>query len=211
MIDAEAGMTMGNERIIKSIKSLTLMVLLLITMSLMVHNQVHPQDIKWERIFDTGYNDYASAVCADSLNNIIVTGTVGGTWVTIKYTSVGDTLFQKWFRLNSWGGIAHSIATDPSGNIIVTGKAHTDSTGDDYCTVKYSPDGDIIWVRTLSTDSLNIGEAHGVAVDSEENIIVTGASSSASSINSSPDYLTIKYDTAGNIIGPGYTITRMKI
>ncbi|MDI6765317.1 MAG: hypothetical protein QME52_00570 [Bacteroidota bacterium] len=163
------------------------------------------QEILWKKTFDTGWDDFASDVCSDSFGNVIVTGTTYGgvnnyhDWLTIKYNKNGDTVWTRRFDNSSYD-IAYGIATDRWGNIIVAGETHTDSTGCDYCIVKYSPQGDVIWLRTLSTDSLGMGEAHSVAVDSKGNIIVTGTSTFPPAVTVSPDYVTVKYDTAGTLL-----------
>jgi len=161
------------------------------------------QDIIWERTFDTGRSDGAFGVCTDVSGNVIVTGIThsGATkknWLTIKYNSDGDTLWTRIFDLSSsdW---AYGATTDSMGNVIVTGKIITDSTGDDFCTVKYNPDGNILWIRTFSNNDYTNEEAHSVAVDSKGNVIVAGFAFFTSS-GYSYDYQTIKYDPDGNII-----------
>ncbi len=92
---------------------------------------------------------------------------------------------------NDW---ACDVAVDSEDNIIVTGYTKNGDGNTDYLTIKYDQDGNEIWDK--SYDGGNNDEAHGVAVDSEDNIIVTGYSN----ITGDYDYYTIKYDKDGNKI-----------
>lgn len=162
------------------------------------------QNIIWERTFDTGQRDNAYGIATDKERNVIVTGfTYGGVnnyedWLTIKYNLDGDTLWARIFDASSYDR-AYCVTTDFIGNVIVTGITSTDSTCYDFCTVKYDPDGNIMWIRTFSNDDDNIEETHSAAVDSKGNIIVTGFTFFISS-GYSYDYQTIKYDPDGNVI-----------
>jgi hypothetical protein len=127
-------------------------------------------------------------VATDSGDNVIITGTKR----TIKLNPNGDTLWTR--ALNKMH--ATGVATDPWGNVIVTGYIYTDTSSlEDYCTIKYDLDGDSIWTRTY--DSGDMDEAHGVATDPWGNVIVTGYTWGYEPLG---DYCTIKYDPDGNII-----------
>ena len=177
---------------------------LIITLLLIIIVPLKAQNIIWERTFDMEKSSSAYGVATDKAGNVVVTGLIRddngrADWLTLKYNSDGDILWTRVFDANSWDRGAYDVATDFMCNVIVTGKIHTDSTGYDFCTVKYDQDGNILWVRTFSNSDTELEEAHSVAVDSKGNIIVTGFTFSALS-GYSYDYLTIKYDPDGNII-----------
>ena len=89
---------------------------------------------------------------------------------------------------------AQGVAVDSGDNVIVTGYTTNDDKNTDYYTIKYDKDGNEIWSK--SYDGGKDDQTRGVAVDSEDNIIVTGCS-----FDGSTDvYCTIKYDTDGNEI-----------
>lgn len=160
------------------------------------------QDILWIRTYDCeGLMDMAYGVATDRDGNVIVTGysEVGKgnyNYHTIKYNADGDIL---WSRTYDGGGIdrAYGVATDRDGNIIVTGDSDSCGGGPPYCygyyTIKYSPNGDILWTRYA-----NPGPAYGVATDKDDNIIVTGIS--GDSVTHTSGYCTIKYSPDGDIL-----------
>jgi len=69
---------------------------------------------------------------------------------------------------------AKASVVDGSGNVIVTGYQNlSGSTNDDYWTVKFNADGTIAW--RASYDKVGASDqATAIAVDSENNVIVTG-------------------------------------
>ncbi len=99
------------------------------------------------------------------------------------------------------GATAYGAAVDSTDNIIITGRsfylafsiyAQPDivihpEISHYYYTIKYSPDGSEIW--SITYDRLNQECAYSVAVDSDDDIIVTGKVSDGETWN----YLTIKY------------------
>ncbi len=94
----------------------------------------------------------------------------------------------------------HRVAIDSEGNLLVTGtRQHPPysaySNVWDYHTIKYDSNGKIIWSRTYQNGYANW--PMGLAVDSRDNVIVTGWSSNGTT----DSYYTVGYDTDGNEIG----------
>ena len=100
-------------------------------------------------------------------------------------------LIELWHKAydSGYGDCAHDVAVDSEDNVIVTGYTTNETGNTNYYTIKYDKDGNEIWSK--SYDGGNNDEAYSVAVDSEDNIIVTGYSSDGSTYN----YYTIKYET----------------
>jgi hypothetical protein len=106
-----------------------------------------------------------------------------------KYSSAGAVLWAA--RIAGTGrDIGHRIATDPSGNVLVTGEyigtatffnqgssgtpgTTLSSAGVIDCFVaKYSPDGAVLWATRIGSTSNDIG--FGIATDPSGNVLVTG-------------------------------------
>ncbi|MBI5772128.1 MAG: SBBP repeat-containing protein [Verrucomicrobia bacterium] len=86
--------------------------------------------------------------------------------------------------------LAQAIAVDSAGNVVVTGA--TASSGDDfdYVTVKYLADGTPLWTNYFIGQVGGWDVASAIAVDSADNVFVTGYSVGSYTGN---DYATIKY------------------
>ncbi|MBI1803699.1 MAG: T9SS type A sorting domain-containing protein [Ignavibacteriae bacterium] len=98
--------------------------------------------------------------------------------------------------------VATAMAVDGSGNIIVTGWVTRKTTGIDFATVKYSPDGEKL--HEAFYDSMKgVDKAYAIAVDSGKNVYVTGSSFGGAS---GLDYVTIKYDS--NLTTPPLWVRR---
>ena len=83
-------------------------------------------------------------------------------------------LTVEWTRTYGVGGDdkAWGVAVDSANNIIVTGHINGYPIAD-YCTIKYDPDGNVIWIKTYDHGDSS-DHARAVAVDSYDNIIVSG-------------------------------------
>jgi hypothetical protein len=152
-------------------------------------------DTLWVRRYNGlgNYNDEAYALEADLQENIYVTGRSAALDLvkkstTIKYDSSGN---EVWVVRNDsmWGG--NDIAINSTGNIYVTGS----SIRADILAIIYNSDGTEI--GQLNYDSgINEGSSH-IVFDLSGNAIVAGGSSGGIS---NADYLTVKFDTTGNVV-----------
>jgi len=157
-------------------------------------------NLLWNRTIGGGSSDYAYSVAVDSNNNIIVVGEThsfgAGSYDfwTVKYDSNGNL---QWNRTLGGSGSdnGYAVAVDSSNNIIASGRTNSFGAGlNDFWTVKYDSDGNQLWNKTSGGNDSENG--YGVAVDSNNNIIVTGPTSSFGAGNS--DFWTVKYDSNGN-------------
>ena len=145
----------------------------------------------WARKYNGPYKDkprdswdYGEAIAVDAARNVYVAGTStdqqGYTdYVTIKYDRNGRCLWTKRFIGDISGGqhaesIARDIAVDAAGNVYVTGESARSDGPFVYATVKYSADGDELWVhRYKARDGLS-SYAMAIALDSAGNAYVYG-------------------------------------
>jgi len=126
----------------------------------------------WTTRFDsTGANFYPREMAVDPSGNVYVTGRVMGSSTacfTAKYSANGNIA---WIRLYVQGDDAYAIALDNSGSVYVTGE----SDGDDYLTIRYSPDGNLIWSELYDWD-MGFDWAYDIVVDNSDFVYVTGLS-----------------------------------
>jgi len=134
--------------------------------------------ISWARRYQGSANseDAGNKITLDDSGNVYVAGTV-----TIKYDANGN---EKWVA--SPGG--DGIALDEAGNVYVAATVNRD-----YCTVKFSPDGHQLWMKTYNGPAGTDDFAKDVALDDSGNVYVTGHSQG---IGTYSDFATIKYHQA---------------
>jgi len=110
---------------------------------------------------------------------------------------VADTAWVRTYNgPGNYTDIVEAIAVDNSGNVYVTGKSWGDMwSSDDWCTIKYAPDGSLLWVRRYNGPISSSDWAYDIAVDNSGNVYVTGPSVGS---DTSWDYLTIKYYPNGD-------------
>jgi len=162
-------------------------------------------EIVWSNRYDSdGHgNDEPMAMELDQSGNIYVTGKTdrsdtGYHYLTIKYSQSGETLWTK-----SFSGLGHSaespsgLAVDPAGNVIVTGESYYDNFSSDWLTVKYSPQGELLWARYYSGPGDSTDHPTALAVDGDGNIYVTGVSRGE---GTSDDLVTLKYSPDGDTL-----------
>jgi hypothetical protein len=103
-----------------------------------------------------------------------------------------------------------AMVTDDSGNVYVTGWATRFTSGIDIVTMKYSPDGDKLWVAYYDGGQAGRDDKGvAIAVDTAHNVYVAGASDGGSSTGF--DIVTLKYNPTGSQAwaarydGPGHS------
>jgi len=160
-------------------------------------------DTAWVRRYNGPGNveDRALAITVDGSGNVYVTGYSYGSgtandYATIKYYGDGDTAWVRRYNYPADSSDeASAIAVDHSGNVYVTGSSRDSGTDYDYATIKYYPNGDTAWVRRYNGPGNGSDVVSGVAVDSSDNVYVTGVSTGS---GTDWDYATIKYYADGD-------------
>jgi hypothetical protein len=155
-------------------------------------------DVLWERLVGEPLTFYGEgqAVVVDRNNDVIVAGSVLSTndwdYYTAKYAGTSGVLL--WER--RYNGPANgpdkimALAIDRDDNLLVTGSSFETENSFDYYTVKYSSDGTPLWEQRYSGPGSGDDVAQAVAIDAEQNVIVTGFSTGD---QQNVDYYTIKY------------------
>ncbi len=150
----------------------------------------------WSHRFGSTGSDVGYSVATDGFDNLFVTGSFsntadfgGGPLVcagssdifVAKYDPAGVHLWSQRFGGNG-SDIAHSIATDESNNVLLTGSFSdtADFGGEplvsagswDIFVVRYSWSGDHIWSQGFGSTSVDFGSA--VTTDVSNHVLVTG-------------------------------------
>ncbi|MEO0082003.1 MAG: SBBP repeat-containing protein [candidate division WOR-3 bacterium] len=159
---------------------------------------------QWVATYSTEFEDFASCIGLDPAGNVYVTGSSGNpyllTWdfATVKYNSSG---VEQWaVRYDGPAGEddePHGLVVDVLGNVYVCGGSLDSTSGLDYVTIKYNPDGETLWVRRYNGPANGPDEAYAIGLDAAGNVYVTGSSQGN---GTEADYATVKYDPDGNLI-----------
>jgi uncharacterized delta-60 repeat protein len=162
----------------------------------------------------TSSQDYARGVTVDSSNNIYVSGstyggldgnTNSGSYDTflVKYNSSGTKQWTQQLGTSS-RDIVRRVTVDSSDNIYLTGytagglDGNTNSGDNDVFLVKYNSSGVKQWTQQLGSTSSEVG--YGVAVDSSDNIYLTGYTAGGLDWNTNSgdnDTFLVKYNSSG--------------
>lgn len=159
--------------------------------------------------------DIPVAITVATNGNVYVTGSAyggdpvwGGTyddndWLTIAYSSTGVPLWTNRYNgAQKRADMAHSMAVDGDGNVVVTGSSPDASLYGHCVTIKYSGAGVPLWSRTYAASQ---SQGWKVAVDAVGNVVVLG------NLTTSDEqyFLTLKYSSSGTLLwsrtynGPG--------
>lgn len=143
-------------------------------------------------------------VATDGSGNVFVTGTCGTgdgqDYLTISYDPGGNLV---WSRL--YDGPDHladepiALATDAAGNVYVTGISYSAGPlpAPVVATVKYTPLGDVAWVRRYAGSPGLPNEPRSAAVASNGNVYITGFIQSSTT---GSDFLTLAYSGSGTLL-----------
>lgn len=138
-------------------------------------------NLLWDRVFDSpvGTMDYTHSIYTDDSLNVYVAGSTQGLATShdaliIKYSPRGDTL---WIRTYDDGigeaDKANSLIVDEFHNVYITGSTYT-SENDDYLTLKYNINGELIWIKKFSLIHTNVSKT--ISLDRSQNIFISGFS-----------------------------------
>lgn len=156
-------------------------------------------DTAWTRSYGQSgdYYNQPSSIITDTADNVYVTGSgtvknsasdLSTDYATIKYNSNGECLWVRFYNGTGGGGDNPSaMAQDNVGNIYVTGSSVGSDGNEDIVTIKYTPDGDTVWVRRYIE---SYARASALAIDSKGNVTVVGTCGGS-------DFTVIQYSQDG--------------
>ena len=150
-------------------------------------------DEQWRRVFTGLIEDRAIDMALDNSGNICVTGlseNQTGTYdiVTIKYNTQGDSVWVKRYNGASSTAMDQPVAMfiDSDDNIYVSGFTFG-STPMVFVTIKYSPQGDSLWVAKFPSGGTSL--PRDIIGDNAGNVYVYGRGTTV-----------LKYDPEGNLL-----------
>ncbi|WP_218127084.1 T9SS type A sorting domain-containing protein [Catalinimonas alkaloidigena] len=138
----------------------------------------------------------------DGAQNILVSGTYwngsDNDLQVLKYDPNGQLVWQQVYSGPAEGiDVPAALTVDSQNNIIVAGFSWS-GVSVDYLVIKYDPQGQVVWVaRDAGLGDNTWNEPTAVAVDADDNVLVTGYSPNESGY---VGYYTIKYDAAGDVL-----------
>lgn len=159
--------------------------------------------------------EYGNDVAVDSLGNVYICGQTnsagagGVDFILAKYDALGVIQWQRTLGGSSTDS-ANGIAVDSLDNVYVCGRTYSLGGFGNAVVAKYNSSGTIQWQRML-TNSNDYDEWLGIAIDSSNNVYLSGQTSGTLSGNTgSTDMLIAKYNSSGTLqwqraIGQTYT------
>lgn len=150
-------------------------------------------------------DDYGRTICRDAAGDVFVAGEVTSSdgptdRYVVKYS--GETGTRLWERrYDGPGGNSDNtvaMVVDSAGNVIVTGPSiGANGAGYDYYTAKYNgTSGAVVWEKRYHGTQFHNDFPHGLAIDPNGDIIVTGLSEYFGGI----DFYTVKYAAANGAV-----------
>ncbi len=161
----------------------------------------------WNKTYngDGDYTDHLTCLTTDNAGNIYAGGYTQITdenadFLVVKYSNTGQLLWKKSWRGSGQGpDIAYAIAY-ANNTIYATGEVSNYGLGFDFFTIAVSTSGDSIWGAHYNDAAYNqYDQANALAIDSNGNIIVSGQSDRDPSSIINDDFLTIKYNSNGQM------------
>jgi len=165
---------------------------------------------QWVALYDrSGQDEAATEIVIDPSGNTYVTGTSDDDYTTIKYGPDGEELWIGHF--NGKEGLddaAGDLVIDHQDNIYVTGSSRSLRTGEDFCTVKYTPTGKQEWVAVYDGGEGRGDYVTGIGLDRNGGIYLAGEnyriggslSGSILKYRQSPGAISLLFPSPGQVI-----------
>ncbi|MFW9969595.1 MAG: hypothetical protein ACFFDF_05290 [Candidatus Odinarchaeota archaeon] len=154
----------------------------------------------WNQTWGDQYDSIAFDLCIDSISNIYVVGSSDfygndtNDIVLLKYSNNGELIWNRIWGNELWDA-GYSIVIDHQENLYIAGFTETRSTYGEVIFLKYTNSGELVWNKTWG--GIDTDFAYGLEIDSDENLYITGYTSSFGAETS--DLFLIKCDNEGII------------
>jgi uncharacterized delta-60 repeat protein len=163
-------------------------------------------ELLWAKRYNGAANshDEAEALALDAAGNVHVAGSTTtaddfADLVAIKYDTDGNLIWVRQYDGPAgYEDDVNGMAVDTAGNVYLTGTSMNSMWygTNDYVTVKYDKDGNLLWAVRYDGPASSLDTAAAVAADGSGNVYVTGASQGS---GTGLDFATLKYNSAGEL------------
>lgn len=107
---------------------------------------------------------------------------------------------RSWEKLYNASGdyrdCSYGVIVDKAGYIYVTGQGYGKHTQCDFTTIKYAPNGDVIWMRVYNSPEDGYDKPYAITVDDSGYVYITGCGWGGEA--TFEDIVTIKYSQNGD-------------
>ncbi|MCS7223166.1 MAG: hypothetical protein NZ959_01205 [Armatimonadetes bacterium] len=164
--------------------------------------QASDGSILWRRTLSPGgvSSGAPSSIAMSPDGQAFYIGTSGGVnygadFLTVKYSADGTRQWLRYYNgtADAPDGVA-KVVVDRDGNAIVVGSAAETGRGSDIVTIKYSPDGSVLWLQKYNGPVSSTEYASDAVVDGDGNVYVCGASTGSTN---NLDMVLLKYNRDG--------------
>ncbi len=125
--------------------------------------------VLWEH---SAFNGYAGSIALDQQGNVYAIGY--DKYALVKISAGGETLWMKEVDIG-----VYELQIGPGGTIYLVGSRMSEDTGQDYATIAFDPEGNVLWREYYHGTGVNQGSSEHIsalAIDSQENVYVNGDS-----------------------------------
>ncbi len=148
----------------------------------------------WTNWYDGAGTGGASAVgVAVGPNGVIYVTGNDGDYATIAYSNNGTALWTNRYG-ETGNNIACAIAVASNGNVYVTGSSAGGDSDVEFATIAYSSGGALLWTNCYAGSQDSEQTARALAVDSGNNVYVTGLNATVAYASDGTPLWTNEYD-----------------
>lgn len=168
---------------------------------LLVKFSVSNGSVVWAKNYTGQFgNSYAYDIKTDTQNNIYLAGASDSSHLLIKYNTSGDSVWVRKSRLPFTREVTYACTIDDSLNVIVTGSRSScvpppqqGCPFDTVLTAKYSPGGELRWLRTYRYGSDLTHSGRKITSDQNGSVYIGGVTR----VSGFGVFLIMKYDRNG--------------
>ena len=155
-------------------------------------------NVLWQKAVGSSASELARGVAVDASNNIYVSINKTSTLVLVKYSPSGVLQWQRAIQAATSNEYTGRLAVDSVGNIYLVNHSTGEfGTAYDIYIFKYNSSGVLQWQRKLGNTNADFGTS--VAIDSADNIYVSGYTQISFGSGTSYKIMVAKLNSSGSL------------